>query len=563
MKRLFLLPLLIFLAFSSAEAQNAAEENLDKLAAEILENLQSFYPVVSTARGIRQYDHNFTDYSANSIRAEISKLKKFQSRLGKIKFGLLSAESQIDWRLLKSDVDIELQNLERIKWHQKNPYLYVDDAINGVYLISISESPSPEERAQNIIARMKAVPDLFLQAKANLKKPAPVYVELAMETLANGIDFYASLAERLKIDNPALASDISRASEEAIAAMKDFRSFLEHIPRGREESFAIGKDDFDFKLKNQYFLDFDADSLLRIGEALFDKYDSLKRAYELQLDSNRVEIDSVYPYNCISKEEILRYYQWEVELAKNFLIQKNILTVPDDIAECRVVETPPFLRNIIAGIAYEPAGAFSEDQTGHFYVRPLPDSLDDGQKAAYSKFINRRGFKGSVVHEAYPGHHLQFVMTSRILDDVRKWHYNLCYIEGWALYCEEMMYESGFYGADKRRYLNILGGILFRAARIIVDVKLHTGKMTVDEAVDWMSKALDSDTAFIRTEINRYTMNPTVPMSYLIGKIDVLGLRDGLKAREGDRFSLKGFHDRFLSEGMLPPRLIRQLWGLK
>jgi len=562
MKSILIIVTISLLLFSISYAQKSAEDNLDQLSTEILGNLQTFYPVISTGRGIHQYDYLFTDYSIKSVSAEVGKLKKFQSRLAKIKPTSLSPESQIDWKLLKSNVDIALQNLDKIKWHLKCPYLYADDAINGIYLISVSEYAPLETRAQNIIARMKVVPDLLAQARLNLKKPAPVWIGMTLEMLTTGIDFYRSLAEDLKVRLPDLAPEVESAATKAISAMKDFHRFLTQIPVGGQDAFALGKAEFDFKLKNEYFLDYDADSLLKIGEALFKRAESSYAAYEIWLDSNRIEIDSVYPYNCISKNEILSYYQWEVGQTRQYLTEKNIVTIPDDIAECLVVETPPFLRNIVSGIAYQPAGTFSSDQTGRLYVRPLPDTLDEGQKAAYSKFINRRGFKGSVVHEGYPGHHLQFMMSARVPDDVRKWQYNSCYYEGWALYCEEMMYDNGFYGADKRRYLGVLGGIMFRAARIIVDVKLQTGKMSINEAVDWMTRALDSDSNFIRTEVNRYTCTPTIPMSYLIGKTEIMKLRDALKTREGDRFSLKAFHDRFLSEGMMPPRLIREIWGL-
>ena len=125
------------------------------------------------------------------------------------------------------------------------------------------------------------------------------------------------------------------------------------------------------------------------------------------------------------------------------------------------------------------------------------------------------------------------------------------------------MYENGFYGSDSRKYLNILDGILFRAVRIVVDVKLHTGQMTVDEAVRWMANVLQWDTSWARIEVNRYTLTPTVPMSYLIGKLEILELRDAVKEREGESFSLKDFHDRLLSEGSLPPPLIREIWGLE
>ncbi len=562
MKRLLLILTVILLVCPISPAQTSSESNFSQLADEILENLQTFYPVASTGRGIHQYDYLLTDYSPKSISTEIAKLKRFQSRLLKIKPESLSSESRIDWKLLKSNLDITMQNLDRIKWHQRCPYMYADDAVNGIYLISVSEYAPLDVRAQNIIARMKIVPDLFAQAKLNLKKPAPVYIRMAQEMLATGVDFYRSLADDLKSQLPALAPEIESAAAKAIAAMDDFQKYLSQIPAGGDGSFAIGKTEFDYKLKNEYFLDYDSDSLLKIGETLLNRADSMYAVYEIWLDSNRTEIDSVYPYNCISKDEILSYYKWEVEQTKLYLSQNNIVTIPEDIGNCVVVETPLFLRNIISGIAYEPPGPFSPDQTGHFYVRPLPDTLDEGQRAVYSKFINRRGFKGSVVHEGYPGHHLQSVLTSRVTDDIRKWQSNLCYVEGWALYCEEMMYDAGFYGSDKRRFLGVLGGIKFRAARIIADVKLQTGKMSINETVDWMTKALDSDSNFIRTEVNRYTYTPTVPMCYLIGKLEIMKLRNAMKAHEGANFSLKAFHDKYLSEGMVPPRLIWEIWGL-
>lgn len=381
--------------------------------------------------------------------------------------------------------------------------------------------------------------------------------------LSSGMEFYRFAAEEIGTELPGLAPEVESASRRAMAAIRDFQQYLKTIPLGAPGSFAIGKNEFDYKLRNEYFLDYDADSLLKIGEFLLKQTDSLSQIFSQTLESNSLPVDSVYVLNCLQKSDLLNYYNWEIEQTKLYLKEKNILTVPDNIGKCLAIETPVFMRNIISGIAYQPPGTFSSDQTGYFYVRPIPDSLDDGQRAAYYKFINRRGFKGSVVHEAYPGHHMQYMISSRLPDDTRKWQENLCYIEGWALYCEEMMYDNEFYGSDKRRYLGVLGGIMFRAARIIVDVKLHTGRMTTDEAVDWMTKTLDSDSNFIRVEVNRYTLNPTIQMSYLIGKTEIIKLRDAMKARDGDKFSLKNFHDGYLTEGMIPPRLFWEIWDLK
>lgn len=562
MLRILSVALALLLFSLPAAAQVTAEESLDRLGDEILENFQSFYPVLATNKGIHKYDYRFTDYSPASVGAEVAKLKKFQSRLLQYKPDLMAVEARIKWKLLKSNVDIALHNLEMIKWYQRSPYIYIDDAINGIYLILSSPYAALDVRALNIIARLKALPDLLAQAKKNLRRPAPVYLRLTEEYIVTGISFFRTMAEELRTELPPLAAEIDGATERAIAAMEDFQNFLQKVTPGAEGAFAIGKEAFNYKLKNEYFLDYDVDSLLRIGETLFREADSAYHAYEGWLDSNRAEVDSPFVLTCLTKQDLLDYYNWEIEQTRLYLIQKDIVTVPEDIAECIAVETPQFLRNVISSIAYQPAGTFNTNQTGYFYVRPISDSLEDAQKEAYFRFINRRGFKGSVVHEAFPGHHLQFYMASLVDDDVRKWQDNILYSEGWTLYCEEMMYESGFYGNDKRRYLNILGGIRFRAARIIADVKLHTGQFSIDSAVAWMTDVLGSDSSFIRIEVNRYAMQPTVPMSYLIGKGEVMRLRDDLKAREGENFRLKDFHDRYLSVGMITPKLIRELWGL-
>ena len=172
-----------------------------------------------------------------------------------------------------------------------------------------------------------------------------------------------------------------------------------------------------------------------------------------------------------------------------------------------------------------------------------------------------------MVHEAYPGHHLQLQIAGLNDDPVRKWQFNIMMIEGWALYCEEMVYHVGLYGeSDPPQWLAILGGIRFRAARIVADVKLHTGQFTYDECVAWMSDVLEisseSGREYIRKEVRRYTFSPTYQMSYLMGKREIMDLRRAAETRDGDRFSLKAFHDALLAEGSIPPTLMWEILGL-
>ncbi|MFH2035560.1 MAG: DUF885 domain-containing protein [Candidatus Zixiibacteriota bacterium] len=564
MKRLLSILAIISIFAITSNAQSKLEKNFINLTDEILENLQTFFPVRASQNGIHEYDYKLPDYSNKAVSGEISKLNKFEVRLHKYSKSNLSGDNLVSLTLIKSEVDMALLDLQRIKWHRKNPYLYSSTAIDGIYYILTSEYAPLEMRAQNVIARMKVIPDLLNQAKNNLKNPPPIYIQLAQETTESGIEFFKTVEEELSRKLPELATEIGAATGMAIKAMQDYREFLNRLTPGDPNSFAIGKENFDYMLSNKYMLDYDSDSLLKIGEFQLEQVKKQYNDYLAGLSDSVEKTDSVFIIKCITKQDILNYYQWETEQTKQFIIENDLVTIPEGIGECKVIETPPFLTNMISTIAYQPPGTFSPSQTGYFFVRPIPDDMDDQQIEAKYRYIHRRGFKGSVVHEAYPGHHLQFQMAAKSNNNVRKWFGNAMYYEGWALYCEEMMYNAGFYGRDTRKYLNILGGVWFRAARIIVDVKLHTGAWTREEALDWFAKEMDADpSGWITTEIDRYTMTPTIQMSYLLGKIELLKLRDAFKAKEGENFSLKAFHDKFLAEIDVPPAMLWDIWGLE
>lgn len=563
MKKSGLLAIIILIIISvNVSAQSELDQNFNKLASEILDNLQKFYPVKASEKGIHKYDYLLSDYSKKSVNNEISKLKKFERRLYKYNNSNLSPENKLGQKLLKSNLDIALQDLSKIQWHKKNPYLYISEAVNSVYFLLTSEHAPLSERTQNILARMKTIPDLFVQAQYNLKNPPPVYIELAREMTLTGIDFFNSVRINLSKKFPALANEINNAADRIVSSLNEYDIFLASLPPGDETSYAIGKDDFDYKLKHEYLFDFNTDSLLKIGESLFKEADSAYKAYEAWLEINE-PIDSIFVPGSITKKDVLDYYTWEQNRVKQFIVSKNLITISDDIGECKIIETPEVFQNVIGGIAYQMPGPFNSDQTGHFYVSPIPNQLNSEDRDYYYKKMYQRAFRRSIVHEAYPGHHLQLQIAGRNGNDIRKWQENYGLIEGWALYGEEMMYQNGLYGNDKRTYLKILGGIRFRAARIILDVKLHTGQISREEAVNWLVDIFGGHENYARSEINRYTMSPTYQMSYLIGKIEILRLLNDYKNIEGDNFTLQKFHDRLLAEGSLPLPLIRELWGLK
>lgn len=557
----------VLLIALSANAQ--ANTKFEKLSSDILETLQSFYPVRSTEMGIHAYDHRFTDYSSKSVKAMIKSLTNFEKRLYKYKGAKLSIDDRINYKLLKSNVDIALLDLKQIAWHKKSPQLYVDEAVNGIYFLILSNHAPLSEKVVPLINRMKSAPSLFTAARKNIKNPPQIYIDAALESLETAIDFYKEVSGELMNKFPERADKILKTSSIARDAMNDFITFLSEIKPGKENSFSIGTNKLDYKLKNEYFLDFTPDSLLKIGQALYDESNKAYNDYKAIVESHHQNgSDSVFVPSVFNKRDILEYYNWETNQVKIFLQKHKIVTIPENLAPLSVIETPSFLRSMIAGIAYQPAGPFDKDQHGYFYVRPIPDDLSRKMLESRYRYVHRRGFKGSVVHEAFPGHHLQMQIAGMNSDPVRKWQMNLMLIEGWALYSEQMMYEQGLYGEeDHNQWLGVLGGIRFRAARIIADMKLHTGQFSYDECVAWMTEALDveseSGKAYIKKQVRYYTMAPTMPMSYLTGKREVLRLLDAYKAKKGSAFSLLEFHDELLSYGSLPPALLWDLMELK
>ncbi len=558
----------LFIGFPGAPVNAKKSRTFQNVCLEVLETLQSFYPVRATEMGIHAHDFHLADYSSKSVKNMIKKLKEHEKALYKYKKSNLQDYQRLNYKLVKSYLDIALLDLERIRWHKISPQLYVDEAVQGLYSLTISSHAPLNEKRVAMVARMKAVPGLFATAKKNLKNPPPIYIEAAQESLESGQVFYRSVAGELMSEFPEQADQILKVSTAAREAMTDFTFWLSELQPGDPTAFAIGKKNFDYKLSNEYFLDFESDSLLRIGNRLLAEADSAYRTYAANIEENHQNgSDSVYVPPSFSRNDILAYYSWETAQVRLFLEESEFITVPDDIAPVKIVETPAFLRTMITGIAYQPAGPFDSAQQGVFYVRPVPEDLDRRQLEARFRYSHRRGFRGSIVHEAYPGHHLQMQLAGRHPDPVRRWAYNIMMIEGWALYSEEAIYHHGLFGEeDPVQWLGVLGGIRFRAMRIVADVMLHTGQIGFDECVDWACDVLqitsESDKQFVRREIRRHTFSPTYQMSYLMGKREIMKLREAAMARDGEAFDLRAFHDALLAEGSVPPALMWDVLGL-
>jgi uncharacterized protein (DUF885 family) len=387
----------------------------------------------------------------------------------------------------------------------------------------------------------------------------PIFIETASEALDEGIKLIDDVCLELTTKFPNRAAEIKTAKDKAEMALRDFNLYCRDLQQSAKGSYSIGKKNLEFLLSDVHLLDTDSDSLLALGNNLYAQTDSEMTALEKRLPP--ADTMPRYGIPSLSKDDVLSYYRWEIAQMRDYVIQSGYATIPDNFGQCIPMEIPTFMRGIIRGIAYEPPAPLDSFQNGFFYVRPLPDTFTEKQKADYLSYIYRRSFRGSIVHEGYPGHHLQLLLANRNQSKIRKIQQDNVLVEGWALYCEEMTYRQGLYGDDLRQWDGVLGGIQFRAVRIIVDIGLQTGRFTPQTALDFMNEKLGKNDYYYTAEIRRYCAYPTQALSYLTGKTMILRMRDKAKSIEGDKFDLKHFHDRLLSEGSISPVLIAQKYG--
>jgi hypothetical protein len=473
----------------------------------------------------------------------------------------LSPDSQIDRELLISNIKTELFFLERLRPWEKSPFFYAQECIYGIYYLTLRDFAPVSRRARRVAERMADVPRLLREARALVQSPSRTHTIAAVGMLESGEELFARTAEELGRQAPDMRSRLLSNSKAAVRAMREYREHLGGILPGLGDDFAMGKENYDEYLRAKHLLAFDSDSLLRLGQNVLAQSDSLIRVLEARrrrhLESHPEPLELVVsPPDDFSRHDVLDYYQEEIARMRSWVAEKGIATVPDYVGRLQIVETPAFLRPVLPGIAMEPPAPLDSARTSYFYVRPLPSPLDSGARQRYYDTIRRRGFRGSVVHEGHPGHHLQLSIANHHPSFIRRLQSNTVLIEGWALYCEEIVVEQGLYPDDGFLSLKWLGGVRFRAARVVLDVMLHTGRMTYEDGVRFLMQRAGADSAYASGEVLRYCLEPGQPMSYLVGKIQIMQLREELRKREGESFDLRAFHDRLLREGSIPVTLI-------
>ena len=528
----------------------------------LLDEILRESPVTATFLGDHRYDDQLGDYSLSTIEDQYRRQKLWLKKVLDYDTQSWSLDAQIDHTLTVQIIKQLIRQFEKYKLHQRNPGLAGDEVIGGAYGLIIRDFAPLRERMKNVMMRLRETPRVLDQFRLLIDPPQvpKIWAEIALDSAQQGVGMFAAFIPMMAEAVPDLKEELLSASQKAATALQDYATWIEQsiLPQAQGD-FAVGKENFDEILREDHLVDYDADQLLETGWKLLLQTEQQMNILAASMDGNKTvrELLEHAKSNHPTAEGLLDAYRDSMQKARQFVIDHGVASIPEG-EQIRVVETPSYLRPIIPYAGYNMPGFLEKIQEGIFMVTPVEENADP--EAAERKLRGHPwgDIPVTALHEAYPGHHLQLVISNSSKSIPRKFgaFLSTLFVEGWAFYCEELMDQLGFIGEPIQK-LSRLQAQQWRACRIIIDVSLHTGKMTVEEAIDLLVKRAGLEPDDAKAEVRRYTQSPTQPQSYLMGKLQILEIVDAYKSRY-PQVSMRQMHDDILGCGSLPPRLMRK-----
>ena len=523
-------------------------------------------PVDATQFGLHRYDTRLPDYSSTGVRRTVQRLQGLLREVRAFPTAKLTRETLLDRSLLVRELEsrIRYRDVERL-W-QKSPYFYAGILSSGIQYLVINHHASADTLAAALSARLEGFPRLLEQATANIHQPPRLLCQACAQTLHVMPEMYRSAL-------PAACKGASPGSlrrlDAAIATAADgISAYLEGLGELEEEhgtdDYPLGQKHYDWRLRQVEGLDLTGEQLARQGDAwLADVEADIAKLTDARKAAGIADAPVGPTPQDFSREQILESFVASIDSAKRYVRERDLVTIPANLGPLVPTPTPPDMRPIVPGMAMLPPATFDTSTAGTYFLGgAFPDSLTASNRDRFYERMARHEMLGGSVHEGIPGHHLQLSIAKGRNSFTRRFVNSTTMVEGWAFYCEELMARAGFYGPDSLVYLQrVLPGIRFRATRVVIDARVHTGKMTYEQAVRFMrDHNPQMDSARASGEVLRYVTEPTQAMSYLVGKSLIVGLRAEVERREGAKFHLKSFHDRFLGYGSIPVPWIARDW---
>ncbi|MEY2527257.1 MAG: hypothetical protein QOE73_2028 [Verrucomicrobiota bacterium] len=573
---IFTLVVPLAISLNAAEVKNQ-DAPFQKLAREYVDRLLETHPEYATELGDHRFDDRLTDYSPEMRDRLLASAKQFREKLKEFSdISKLTGANQVDVRILKENIDSEIFELEELKEANWNPLAYNQSLANGLYLLVARDFAPAEQRIPNLRKRMEKIPKVIEQAKNNLQHPPRVHTETAIEQTQGAISLVREGLAPLLEQAPQMKKEIAPVQEKTAKALEDYKKWLEKdlLPRS-DGDFRLGPDKFRKKLRFALASDLSMEEIMKRAQAdlqqtqaaiyetavpLYKKY--FPNADKATLDDKKKVTTAVLDKLAEEHSDdntIVGYCQKVVGEATEFVKSRGLVTVPDKPLD--VIVMPEFKRGV--AIAYcDPVGPLEKNGKTFFAVSPTPNDWSKQRKESFFREYNNYMVRDLTVHEAMPGHYLQLAHANEFHAPtlVRAVFWSGTFVEGWAVYTEQMMAEAGYGGPEVK--MQQLKMRLRAICNAILDQSIHAGNMSEQQALDLMMKEAYQQEGEAVGKWKRARLTSSQLSTYFVGVTEHLDLREKAKAKAGASFNLKKYNDQVLSYGSPPVKYVRELMGL-
>jgi uncharacterized protein (DUF885 family) len=542
---------------------NTAAE-FEKLTDDLLYGALALAPVAATQTGYHQHngmrlDEMLDDYSQAGVEAQLKFYEDIQSRVNSLNAATLDKEQQADLEIIKNQLNLQLLDLNTIQSFKHNPTIYVELAGNALFVPFILEYAPKEERFLHIVKRLEKMPVLFEQARANLVDAPEVWNRVALDENSGTIGLIDKEL-RAAVPEPVKA-DYARAATNALAALKNFNTFLQMELAKKSSDWRLGKERYAQKFEYVLATGKTPEQLLAEAEA--------------DLQATRQEMEKVAAPKTVKEalDEIAKQHatpdtyipeaKKALEQATAFVRDKGLLNLPPR-SNLAVIDTPEFMRGIYAVGGFNAAPPLQPELGAFYWITPIPKTWPKQRIESKLREYNNYGLQHLTIHEAMPGHYVQLEYANDVQPKSRRLLRNVFgngpYVEGWAVYAQQLMTDQSYLDNSPGMRLTLGKQLLRVLANTILDVRLQTMGMTDQEALDLMIKDTYQEQEEATAKLQRAKLSSCQLPTYFAGWKGWLQVRDRYQQKQGGNFSLKEFHERALKESAVPlPTLERLL----
>ena len=567
--------LVLSLAMLNAAA-TTQDDAFQKIAHDYVEQYLRANPEDATELGDHRFDGRLTDYSPEARAKDLSTQKEFRDKLNTIDAPQLTGANNIDFRILKENIDYEIFRAEELKEPEWNPLVYMQSSANSLYLLVARNFAPAEKRVPNLRQRMEKIPGVIAQAKANLQHPPRVHTETAIEQTQGAISLVRDGLAALLDQAPQMKNELAPLQEKTAAALADYKKWLQNdlLPRS-DGNFRLGAEKFRKKLRFALASDMPMEEIMKRAQtdlqqtqtAIYETALPLYKKYFPNADAATLADKHKVTAAVLDKlaeqhpddATVVGYAQKVLAEATDFVKQHNLVTVPT--VPLDVIAMPEFKRGV--AIAYcDSPGPLDKNGKTFFAVAPTPKDWSKERKESFFREYNNYMIRDLTVHEAMPGHYLQLAHANEFHAPtlVRAIFRSGTFIEGWAVYCEQMMAEQGYGGPEVK--MQQLKMRLRAIANAILDQSIHAGNMTQQQAMDLMTKEAFQQEGEAVAKWKRARLTSAQLSTYFVGATEHLDLRAADQNKLGKDFDLKKYNDRVISYGSPAVKYVRELMGL-